>query len=71
MKPEALTDSHVDAPFQRWGHKLKNLFIMSFYGPVNSMGSCGAQSNHTFTGQFSKLLTSIVHILMPETDNWP
>ena len=28
--------------------------------------------NHTFTGQAqsSKRLTSIVHILSPETDNW-
>ena len=39
------------------------------------MGSCRAVSlpNHTFTGQAwsSKRLTSIVHILLPETDNCP
>ena len=27
--------------------------------------------NHTFTGQSSKQLTSIVHILLPESDNCP
>ena len=51
------------------------LFVLQFYGPVNPMGSCRARSvpNHTFTGQAwsSKRLTSIVHILSPETDNCP
>ena len=30
------------------------IFVLGFYGPVNPMGSCQAQSvlpNHTFTGQ--------------------
>ena len=50
------------------------LFVLRFYSQVNPMGSCRAQSvlpNHMFTAQaYSfKQLTSIVHILSPETDN--
>ena len=52
------------------------LFVLGFYSPVNPMGLCRARSvlsNHIFTGQAksSKWLTSIVHILLPETDNCP
>ena len=43
-------------------------FVLRFYGPVNPMGSCRARSVY-LTTQSSKRLTSIVHILSPETDN--
>ena len=33
------------------------------------MSSMVSLPNHTFTGQSSKQLTSIVHILSPETDS--
>ena len=53
----------------------KVLFVLRFYGPVKPMGSCRARClpNHTFTGHAlsSKRLTSIAHILSPETDNCP
>ena len=41
--------------------------------PNRVMSSAVSLPNHTFTGQTqsSKLLTSIVHILSPETDNCP
>ena len=49
--------------------------MLRFYGPVNPMGSCRAQSVYltTFTGQAksSEQLTSIVHILSPGADNCP
>ena len=53
-----------------------NLFVLRFYGPVNPMGSCRARSVYLATrllGRLSPLsrLTSIVHILSPETDNCP
>ena len=37
------------------------------------MSSVVSLPNHTFTGQaeYSKQLTSIVHIFLPETDNCP
>ena len=49
------------------------LFVLRFYGPVNPMGSCRAQSVYQTTrllGRLSPLkrLTNIVHILSPETD---
>ena len=52
------------------------LFVLRFYGPVNPMGSCRARSVYLTThllGRLSPLkrLTSIVHILSPETDNCP
>ena len=51
------------------------LFGLRFYGSVNPIGSCRELSVYlpTFTGQAysSKWLTSIVHILSPETDNCP
>ena len=51
------------------------VFVLRFYGPVNNgvMSSAVSLPNHTFTGQAlsSKRLTSIVHILSPETDNCP
>ena len=51
------------------------LFVLRFYSPVNPMGLCRVWSVYliTFTGQAksSKRLTSIVHILSPETDNCP
>ena len=49
------------------------LFVLRFYGPVNPMASCQARSVYLTTrllGLASKRLTSIVHILWPETDNW-
>ena len=51
-------------------------FVLRFYGPVNPMGSCQARSVYLTTGllarlSYSKGLTSIVHILSPETDNYP
>ena len=49
--------------------------MLRFYGPVNPMGSCQAWSVYLTTrllGRLSsKRLTSIVHILSPETDNCP
>ena len=41
--------------------------------PNGVMSSTVSLPNHTFTGQAksSKRLTSIVHILLPETDNCP
>ena len=41
--------------------------------PNGVMSSAVSLPNHTFTGQAysSKPLTSIVHILSPETDNCP
>ena len=45
-----------------------------FYGPVNQTGSCRAWSVYLATrllGRLSPLLTSIVHILSPETDKCP
>ena len=41
--------------------------------PDGAMSSAVSLPNHTFTGQTqsSKRLTSIVHILLPETDNCP
>ena len=41
--------------------------------PSGVMSSMISLPNHTFTGQAysSKRLTSIVHILLPETDNCP
>ena len=41
--------------------------------PNGVMSSTVSLPNHTFTGQAlsSKRLTSIVHILSPETDNCP
>ena len=41
--------------------------------PSGVMSSAVSLPNHTFTGQAksSKRLTSIVHILSPETDNCP
>ena len=54
---------------------MDSLFVLRFYEPVNPMGSCQARSVYlpTFTGQAksSKRLTSIAHILSPETDNCP
>ena len=54
---------------------LRFLFVLRFYGPVNPMGSCRAQSVYLTTcllGRLSPLSgTSIVHILSPETDNCP
>ena len=52
------------------------LFVLRFYGPVNPMGSCRARSVYLTTRllgrlESSKQLTSIVHILSPETDNCP
>ena len=46
------------------------LFVLRFYGPVNPMGSCRAQSVYLTTRLLGRLspLTSIVHILLP-TDN--
>ena len=53
-----------------------HLFVLRFYGPVNPMGSCRAQSVYLtlhLLGRLSPLsgLTSIVHIFPPETDNCP
>ena len=39
--------------------------------PNGVMLSAVSLPNHTFTGQAFKWLTSIVHILLPETDNCP
>ena len=51
------------------------LFVLRLYGPVNPMDHVDMVSlpNHTFTGQawFSKLLTSIVHILSPAPASMP
>ena len=52
------------------------LFVLRFYSPVNPMGSCPAWSVYLTTRLLGRLrplkrLTSIVHILSPETDNCP
>ena len=52
------------------------LFVcVEVYGPVNPMGSCGAQSVYLTTRLLGRLspkpLTSTVQILSPETDNCP
>ena len=49
------------------------LFVQRFYGPVNPMESCRAWSVYLTTRLLGRLipLTSIVHILSPETDNCP
>ena len=39
--------------------------------PNGVMSSAVSLPNHTFTGQSSKRLISIVHILSPKTDNCP
>ena len=44
------------------------LFVLTFYGPVNQMGSCRVWSVYLTTCLLDKRLTSIVHILSPETD---
>ena len=52
------------------------VFVLRFYGPVNPMGSCWAWSVYQTTcllGRLSPLsgypVISIMHILLPETDN--
>ena len=52
---------------------LGSLIVLRFYGPVNPMGSCRARSVYLTTRLLGRLspLTSIVHILSPETDNCP
>ena len=50
------------------------IICLRFYGPSQPngvMSSAVSLPNHTFTGQSSKQLTSIVHIPSPETDNCP
>ena len=52
------------------------VFVLSFLRPSQPnevMSSAVSLPNHMFTGQAqsSKWLTSIVHILSPETDNCP
>ena len=47
------------------------LFVLKFYGPVNPMWSCRARSVYLTTRLLGRRLTSIVHILSPETDNCP
>ena len=62
-----------------WGVSILRVnfvFVLRFYGPVNPMGSWWAWSVYLTTrllGRLSphKQLTSIVHILSPETDNCP
>ena len=61
-------------PQLQYLHSSKNnsyqsLFVMRFYSPVNSMGSCRARSVYLTTRLLGRL--SIVHILLPETDNCP
>ena len=56
---------------------VKSLFVcvevLRLSQPNGVMSSAVSLHNNTFTGQaqFSKRLTSIVHILSPETDNCP
>ena len=51
---------------------LNHLFVLRYYGQCNGvMLSTISLPNHTFTGQSSKRLTSVVHILSPETDYCP
>ena len=51
------------------------LFVLRFYGLVNPMGSCRAWSVYLTTrllGRLSpKRLTTIMHTLLPETENCP
>ena len=59
----------------QWGRGSWLLCLFVFYGPVNPMGSCRAGSVYLGTPLLvrlnSKRLTSIVHVLSPETDNCP
>ena len=52
-----------------------SLFVLQFYGPVNQLGPCRAWSVYLSIRLLGRLssdgLTSIVHILLPETDNCP
>ena len=55
---------------------LFQLFVLRLYDPVNPMGSCRALSIYLTTlllGRLSPLvrLNSIVHIILPESDNCP
>ena len=48
--------------------------MFRFYGPINPIWSCRERSVYLTTlslGRLSPLLTSIVHVLSPETDNCP
>ena len=50
------------------------LFLLRFYGQVNPLGSCQVRSVYLtklLLGRLSSGLTSIVHLLLPETDNCP
>ena len=73
LKETDLVNTHLNICPR--GLKKICLFVLRFYGPVNPMGSCQAQSVYLTTrywaGLDSKRLTSIVHILSPETDNCP
>ena len=71
--------------YQRWSAGMKDLYfgmllkvfvcveVLRPSQPNGVMSSAVSLPNHMFTGQasFSKRLTSIVHILSPETDNCP
>ena len=51
----------------QWGHVERGQFMLRFYAPVNSIGSCRARPvyliKHLLGRLSSKRLTSIVHIL--------
>ena len=69
------TKSHLRI-ITKFSSQTSFLFVLRFYGPVKPMGSCCVRSVYLATcllGRLSPLkrLTSIVHILSPETDNCP
>ena len=71
--PEAICPSNF---FEVGGIMFVCLFVFEVLRPSQPngvMSSTVSLPNHTFTGQAlsSKRLTSIVHILSPETDNCP
>ena len=60
-------------PHRKFGNSFVCVEVLRPSQPSGVMSSAVSLPNHTFTGQTksSKRLTSIVHILSPETDNCP
>ena len=74
-----MPDERLPKKISMENYKLEILFlficveVLQPSQPNGVMSSAVSLPNHTFTGQAwsSKRLTSIVHILSPETDNCP
>ena len=65
--------SLVNVSLKLWSLNMAYMLVCLCWGFYGVMSSAVSLPNHTFTGQAlsSKRLTSIVHILSPETDNCP